>query len=79
MSALTIPVHLGKLAKRVHGGKGQEEKKGGQFVPCCVCAVWWCGVLNGGLCRITLVACCISDIIGSAALTDVTAAAVEKG
>jgi len=41
VSALTIPVHLGKLAKRVHGGKGQEEKKGGQFVLCMCCVVVW--------------------------------------
>lgn len=34
----------------------------------CPCAASWREVLNGGLCRVTLVACCIIDITGSVTL-----------
>lgn len=50
------------------GRMGEENRVGGGRVPHCPCVVWWCEVLNGSLCRITLVVCCISDITGSIAL-----------
>lgn len=49
-------------------GEGERMGAGGGFVPHCPCVMWRCEVLNGGLCRITLVACCISDITGFVAL-----------
>ena len=70
---------MGKWERGELEGKERRERRKGAgegLCPQCLCAVWWCEVLNGGLCRITLVACCISDVTGSvAALTDVTAAA----
>lgn len=61
-------MHLGKVGKRRPRGKGMDNIYRGGFLPGCPCFVSWCEVLNGGLCTITLVACCISDIIDSAAL-----------
>lgn len=52
------------------GGVGGIAKKelGEVVVSRCPCAASWREVLNGGLCRITLVACCIIDITGSVTL-----------
>lgn len=51
-------------------GEGVErgKKQGEGVVSCCPSAASWCEVLNGGICRITLVACCIIDITGSVTL-----------
>lgn len=66
-SGSNSPVHLGKEWWDL--GRGWEGKqKQGEGVSRCPCAASWCEVLNGGLCRITLVACCIIDITGSVTL-----------
>lgn len=58
MSGCDSPIHLGKEG----GDLDRKEERGGKNGGgnACPCAVSWCEVLNGG--RITLVACCISDI-----------------
>lgn len=66
-SASDSPVHLGKEGWDLGGWKGKKKQAAG-VVSRCPCAASWCEVLNGGLCRITLVASCIIDITGSVML-----------
>lgn len=63
-------MHVGKVVERRLEGEGQEERIRGETVCAplslhCVCP---CKELNGGLCRITLMPRCISDITGSVEL-----------
>lgn len=62
---------LGRRDETWRGERGDRRKKrqlGEGVLSRCPCAASWCEVLNGGLCRITLVACCIIDITGSVTL-----------